>query len=522
MHPDHGFIPFLQVNDPLPDWIPKRINTNLDHGAQRVQFCQDEASQPRHEADCLDHESKCLQFQRDIYATLRAPIRRVPPEILAHIMHWALTSYGRFVNRGGRVEFLRLRQVAKLWRKTAYSTPSLWRFLSIDIHDDEVLFSVPDIGLATLRRRLDWWFGHAGRNAEVHLDLGINNYPWSEAISCIESIWGATEGQYRLATVQLWGELVLGSDLQEEYPSMGMTKNLTISDCVSDLQRKFPALESFAFSMQRICEFPKQPIHHLQLRSLFLSYLSLRQKSFAPILEGLPLLEELIIDNCHFGSVRSTPPLPPITHPSLRRLVATDSVLSRWQSVTFPSLEFCQIIPNTCESFSLWNPGHSPTTLALTGDFLRKCNAPNLTLDLTRAGLELSEVFCLLSSIPVLHSLFLADPAPIFSDEGRVWRAQPTVKHVVCERYLPIPIAFRPEVLLWGPMDSSSRMVSIYAPNHPVARGSSHFVCSETTGTQRVSMNLICLPGWRITDMLRNEFPIRNHEYEALKEILDA
>ncbi|KAH6888874.1 hypothetical protein BKA70DRAFT_1541407 [Coprinopsis sp. MPI-PUGE-AT-0042] len=379
MHPDHGFIPFLQVNDPLPDWIPKRIDTYLDHRTQGVQFCQDEDSQPRHAADCLEHESRRFELQSDIYATLRAPIRRIPPKILANIMHWALTSYGGFINRSGRIEFLRL--------------------------------PVPDIGLAALRRRLDWWFGHAGRNAEVHLDLGINNYPWWDDLSFIDSIWRATEGQYRLATVQLWGELVLGSDLQEGYPSMGRTKNLTISHCVSDLQRKFPALESFAFSMQRICEPPQHPIRHSQLRSLFLSYLSLRQKYFASVLEGRPLLEELIIDNCHFGSVRSTPPLPPITHPSLRRLVATDSVLSRWQSVSFPSLEFCQLIPNTAERFSVWYPDHSPNTLALTRDFLRKCNAPNLTLDLTRAGLEPSGVFCLLSSIPALHSLFLADPA---------------------------------------------------------------------------------------------------------------
>ncbi|KAH6881235.1 hypothetical protein BKA70DRAFT_1238432 [Coprinopsis sp. MPI-PUGE-AT-0042] len=126
----------------------------------------------------------------------------------------------------------------------------------------------------------------------------------------------------------------------------------------------------------------------------------------------------------------------------------------------------------------------------------------------TRAGLEPSEVFYLLSSIPALHSLFLADSAPIFSDEGRALRAQPMVNLQTGSAFMGT----------YGLVVTQGLDDSIYATNHPVERGSSHFICSEMTGTQRLSMNLICL----ITDMLRNEFPIRNHEYEALREMLDA
>ncbi|KAH6905631.1 hypothetical protein BKA70DRAFT_1503054 [Coprinopsis sp. MPI-PUGE-AT-0042] len=240
MKPDPGLIPFLKVNDPLPDWLLTRLDTYLEHRAQRIQFCQDEAARLRREAESLEHESRRLRFQSDIYAPLRNPMRRIPPEILAKIMHSVLGGPGCFVDQWGRVEFLHLRQVAKEWRRTAYSTPSLWRFLSIDLEDFPGLAAGPSVALVTLTRRLDWWFGHAGRNAEVHLDLGIDRYPWPEKVSWIGSMWGPNARRFQLVTVQLWGQLVLGPDVREEYPSMESLKNLSVSERVSGLEKKFP------------------------------------------------------------------------------------------------------------------------------------------------------------------------------------------------------------------------------------------------------------------------------------------
>ncbi|KAH6881234.1 hypothetical protein BKA70DRAFT_1575506 [Coprinopsis sp. MPI-PUGE-AT-0042] len=415
MKPDPGLIPFLKVNDPLPDWLLTRLDTYLEHRAQRIQFCQDEAARLRREAESLEHESRRLQFQSDIYATLRNPMRRIPPEILAKIMHWVLGGPRGFVNQSGRIHFLQLWQVAKQWRRTAYSTPSLWRFLSIDLEDFPNPTAGPSVALVTLTRRLDWWFGHAGQNAEVHLDLGIDRYSWPERVSWIGSIWGPNAKQFRLVTVQLWGQLVLGPDVQDKYPSMENLKNLSISEHISDVEQKFPALESLKFSLLNLRASLDRPFRHSRLRSLFLSSLSLEHQSFAPILAHLPVLEELIMDSCYYNNIPSISATHSITNTSLRRLVATGSVLVRWHRISFPSLQFCQIIPNTNKEFlRRWDEPYTNHLLNVITDFLERCNARNLTLDLTRSSMTPAEVIYLLSSLSALRSLRLATTAAIF------------------------------------------------------------------------------------------------------------
>ncbi|KAH6905632.1 hypothetical protein BKA70DRAFT_1430494 [Coprinopsis sp. MPI-PUGE-AT-0042] len=234
------------------------------------------------------------------------------------------------------------------------------------------------------------------------------------------------------------------------------------------------------------------------------------------------MLEELILDSCDYSNIPLTYATPSIVNTSLRRLVATGSVLSRWRSVSFPSLQFCQLIPNTNSEFLLrWDKGYTDEVLYLIAEFLGECNAPNVTLDLTRASISPAEIASLLSSIPALRSLRLASNAAIFSNEAKHWRTKPNVKHVVCERYLPVPDTFR-TIPLPRVLNGLEQAVIIHVPSDPQANKPSYFLCSEIKGMVIPSpMNLVCLPESQMAAILRDEFPIRNHEYEALRNDLD-
>jgi F-box-like len=515
MKADPALFPFLKSNDPLPDHLLAHLNVYLDHRAQRIQFCRDEAARLRREADNLEHESRRLEFQRSTYIPLRNPIRRVPPEILAKIMHWVLGGPGCFVDQQGRVEFLRLRQVARSWRFTASSTPYLWRFLGIDIEDFSGIAASPSVVLVTLARRLDWWFGHAGRNAEVHLDLGIDPYPWLERVNWMGCLWGPNARPFRLVTAQLWGHLILGSDVTEEYPSMENLKNLSIGESISGVERKFPMLESLKLSFRSIEDTLEPPIRHSKLTSLFLSHLSLDDASFAPILSNLPLLDELIMDSCFYDRGLWLHGVPLVANTSLRRLVAPSSVLSRLKNFSFPCLQLCRIIQNTISDFLLrWQPVDDDDDLSFIAGFLQQCNAPNLTLDLARANINPADIHVLLSPIPSLRSIRFATTDAIFTDDALRWRAKPNAKYIVCERFLTIPDKF--QVTPWV-RPSWSKMVTVYIPSDPNAIKQSHFLCAEMAGVKQLSaMHFVCLPESQMTSVLLDEFPIRNHEYEAL------
>jgi F-box-like len=509
MNPDPALAPFFNVNDPLPDWLLPRLDTYLEHRDKQIQFFQDEADRLRREADRLDQQCRHLQHERSTYATLRSPLRRVPPEILAKVIHWALGGPGSFVDGKGRAEFLRLRQVARSWRRTAYSTPYLWCYLSVDVEHFHQHRDGPSVVGATLTRRLGWWFGHAGRDAEVHLDLGIRDYPWDERVNWTGYIWGSSTLPFRLVTVQLWGQLVLGPSVQEKYAPMQSIKNLTISEPITGIEDKFPVLESLKLSMLDVGQALDIPFRHPSLTSLFLSHLLLVQESFPSLFANLPALEELVVDSCLFSDNSAPPEAFSLTNTSLRRLVAPASTLFFWKAISFPSLQFCQIIPNVqSELMRKMANEYSKRLLVLVAGFLGKCNVANLTLDLTRARMSTADVLALLSPLPALRSLRLSQPSIILSDEAAEWRANPNVKHVVCEMYEDLPKTFHP--IPW--VQPPSTILSIHVVNPNASKPSS--VVFRDGGFSR--MVLVFVPEARMAEILDGEFPIRNHEYEAL------
>ncbi|KAH6906268.1 hypothetical protein BKA70DRAFT_1047983, partial [Coprinopsis sp. MPI-PUGE-AT-0042] len=62
-----------------------------------------------------------------------APIRRVPPEIIASIISFVIEPRNLCVGYEERHSFIKVRLVCQLWRTTSFSTPSLWRTVELDM-----------------------------------------------------------------------------------------------------------------------------------------------------------------------------------------------------------------------------------------------------------------------------------------------------------------------------------------------------------------------------------------------------
>ncbi|KAH6907959.1 hypothetical protein BKA70DRAFT_1427794 [Coprinopsis sp. MPI-PUGE-AT-0042] len=140
-------------------------------------------------------------------------IRHIPAEILATIIHWAIGGPG----------------LSKLWRDTAFSSPQLWRYLSVEVkwpQDDNLWPAILKLGGLISR-----WFKRGGHGANVHLDLGgwMNDENSDDTyVGWERAVWGPDEIPYKLTTVRLWGDAAVASSIPTLHPSMPNLRSLSI------------------------------------------------------------------------------------------------------------------------------------------------------------------------------------------------------------------------------------------------------------------------------------------------------
>ncbi|KAH6866026.1 hypothetical protein BKA70DRAFT_518151 [Coprinopsis sp. MPI-PUGE-AT-0042] len=291
---------------------------------------------------------KQLQDEHDEFSSLEPPIRRVPGEIMVSIIHWDIGGPGHFVGATERETFLRLRQVSTLWRRTAFSTPYLWRYLRVDVDTsaDEDLHSAT----ARFQRLIPQWFERAGRDAEVHLAFGGRTNSDGQPIDGIGVAWRSKERSYRLTTAVLWGDVFLGSCGSHFWTSH--VTNLSIPGELVlaspghplSLSSRFPAPKSLVLGGHpEIYPFLNN-VNHPSLSSLLLSRLTIVPSDLTMSIRMLPRLEELIIHNSVFtpggDEIQTT------VHSSIERLICSHVILFRWPKILFPSLKFFKLVRN--------------------------------------------------------------------------------------------------------------------------------------------------------------------------------
>ncbi|KAK7041618.1 hypothetical protein VNI00_009208 [Paramarasmius palmivorus] len=86
----------------------------------------------------LQHKKSILKWKHYRFRALKAPIRRVPPEILSYILLITIReSVKTFQPHGSAYSAATLfSQVSSRWRHIVRSTPQLWSIMSIVVHSD--------------------------------------------------------------------------------------------------------------------------------------------------------------------------------------------------------------------------------------------------------------------------------------------------------------------------------------------------------------------------------------------------
>jgi F-box-like len=185
----HPLKTFANGNDPLPEHLQQSLNDYLAELDRRIAANQRERKAVREAIDLLKFDiealerkieslegvetglergNEVLQEQKARFGCIFAPIRRIPPEIMAHIFSFAIVNRHRLVGLNGRASFLCIRSVCRLWRATSFSTPSLWRAVGLDA------------AAHTQRGPSTWnhlvsWFSHAGTGAPLRLNILVSS-----------------------------------------------------------------------------------------------------------------------------------------------------------------------------------------------------------------------------------------------------------------------------------------------------------------------------------------------------------
>jgi hypothetical protein len=499
MKADPRLSDFLKVNDPLPEYLLSHLNEFLDH---RLWLAGPGSG--RSEA-----ERSMFHLQYTTYAPLRSPIRRVPAEIIAAIIFWAIGGPGCFLDRKERAEFLRHRKVSKLWRQTAFSTPTLWRSLSIDAEGkqqaDLVLY------------RAYTWFSRAGYGTEVHLAIKNWNFDLGATIAYAGLIWGHEEGQFQLTNLRISGIIGIEENL---HPMRGLkTLSVTIDGSQSPYPRSpnlniaFPSLQSLSFRMlvrTHATQIP-HPIQHSNIRFLHLSGFRFTNGNLHPLTGEMPALEELVVFTYPWEAFEVEPVAPFVTNASIKRLVLNLYALAAWRRVNLSSLQHCKIINEDGRQLTR----EKNFVLVLASENLERFNSRSLTLDLTSLKPNYDQLGMLISRLSSLRSLRLHSLAPLFSEEPLKWRLH-SIGNIVCQEYAQLPLCFTTSTTT---VSSSSTNLLVYAANSrrdDVA--SSHYRCvsPDERFMGRIPFDLICLPGWQINDIIQNEFPMQHSDYDEI------
>ncbi|KAF8211032.1 hypothetical protein K438DRAFT_102106 [Mycena galopus ATCC 62051] len=140
--PGTRYYTLLNTNEPAEGSDLTFIHSLISNTDARLAFLDHEIPNLQEKLSKLQKTLKQLEderaslssYQTRIRATL-SPLRRMPPEVLAEIFMWTLSSIGDALT-GGRFHVARspwlLTQISSRWRAVSLATPSLWSRVVMD------------------------------------------------------------------------------------------------------------------------------------------------------------------------------------------------------------------------------------------------------------------------------------------------------------------------------------------------------------------------------------------------------
>ncbi|KAH6873520.1 hypothetical protein BKA70DRAFT_1577775 [Coprinopsis sp. MPI-PUGE-AT-0042] len=180
---------YLNSNEPLPDHLREpldrflgRLDTQWDI-YERARRNAEEAIESRQSMiQALEREveafsrlkeqairsQNALRSKKKRYASSVTAIRRMPLEVIAVIIGFAIQGSDGLVHHEERQLFTNIRSVCRLWREASLSTPSLWRAIGLDIVP--LRLQRADIP-AYVWGNLMPWFLRAGEGAPLRIQV---------------------------------------------------------------------------------------------------------------------------------------------------------------------------------------------------------------------------------------------------------------------------------------------------------------------------------------------------------------
>jgi hypothetical protein len=443
---------------------------------------------------------------------------RIPPEMIAHIMFFALDLDQKPMGEVERQTFMDLRSVSSSWRRTAYTTPALWRCLVVDIWEN------PDfVALAT------GWFSRGG-GTRLHLELISWGYLPDTKSGLDAALPLVAHSSFQFSTLVLgknilraWGCIQsmlspIASKATVEglviwLPSLSALNPLSDLGMGTSLEKAFPRLKSLV--LQGSISFA--PVTHSSLDSLALNDFRIPASNLAGIFQNFPVLQELIIGGN--GSViwGRDDELQSIELLTLKRLtLVANNVRQAMESFLCPMLQWFHLsdIPNADWFDPLFG-------ISLTA-FIGKSQAPTFTLRVTNTRNSLGNLLpSVLAPSLRIHRLEV---------QGIDWlsRTRPTVLFTCVN---DIPVTLR-EIVAWetpqkprsisrnvgGARDEGQeeplRTIDVYFPG-----GKEEFAllgkrCHE--GDTQVLLDFHCISKGAIEHMMLMKNPIYCHAYDSL------
>ncbi|KAH6896291.1 hypothetical protein BKA70DRAFT_1529476 [Coprinopsis sp. MPI-PUGE-AT-0042] len=367
-------------NIPLPDELVPEWTCYFDDLTASIDATEQEITELESRLAVAKQRQVDLGRKKDAVTSFRSGSRRLPPEIIAHVLFFSLGLDILPLDRPGRLRFAELRCVSSLWRTTAFTTPSLWRSLAVDV------------------RRWD---------GGLHLAVSSSN-PRSRDEACVTFNTIASfidEAGFGFSTLDIGRGLIHNLEqweaLAKPQSARHSTTDLTVylpspvdlNNWICDLRHLSKACPNLARLALSGTNTNISTFTHPSLTCLSISLPWLPHTSY---LAGFPALEELVLLTNPQNDVVAIEQQPYVLK-SLKRLTIKQSQSTFiLHFMTCPSLNFLHFADIRRGK----TPGHQFANTAK--DFLQRSQSERITLRLSKDP-----------NAAILRSLILANPRPV-------------------------------------------------------------------------------------------------------------
>lgn len=446
-------------NDPLPESLRSALNSHLRQLACRISaLVQQEASI---EDEILDLGSQVAALTSKLDALSRvharillqraqaqemktqlegaaSPLRRVPAEVIARILSFALHTPTGLLALPQRQEFLQYRRVSNLWRATAFSTPSLWRGIRVASEDfsnyQRRRARSDEVFMLRLEECLSSWFSLAGRSAPLQLDVSyIAGMEVDDILNIIRKAGlnvaslSLTEGDYGGYFYELTDLLGLYNPAHPSPTITSLSLYLCEGFCaeggvVIELTETFPSLSTFTVESDMAGRdriyvgFKHQTLRRLRLHGVFATPIQ-----FSTFLQDYPALESLCMSGCSVyrdeaEEQEQEQETVTFSHNTLKAITLGHRGPFEWfRGLTCPSLHLIRVEGNYGLGEQHFNDGNR------LSDFINNFPAVHTVLDTSLLDRK-SVIFELLERCPTIRTLEISsfsdfNPSTLNSDE---------------------------------------------------------------------------------------------------------